>query len=207
MLKRFLLTLMIILSVAVALYGWALAFAPDMISNTGMQHHFANRPVPTYLHFVFGPLALAIGGFQFFAVVRSRTPKLHRYFGRLYVVSCLSSAVGGFLMALNTTEGPVAMAGFMGLAVGWVITTGMGYRKARARQFMQHREWMIRSFSLTFAAVTLRLYLPLFLGGFAMPFNEAYPIIAFLCWVPNLVMAEWIIRAGKRKVGQAPVMA
>jgi hypothetical protein len=51
---------------------------------------------------------------------------------------------------------------------------------------------MIRSFALTFAAVTLRLYLPFpMIWGFE--FIEGYRIIAWLCWVPNLLIAElWI---------------
>ena len=54
---------------------------------------------------------------------------------------------------------------------------------------MRHERWMIRSFSLTFAAVTLRLYIPIgMIAGF--PFNQAYVAIAWLCWVPNLMAAE-----------------
>jgi len=50
---------------------------------------------------------------------------------------------------------------------------------------------MIRSYSLTFAAVTLRIYLPLaFASG--IPFEIAYPAIAWLCWVPNAIVAEWM---------------
>jgi ABC-type spermidine/putrescine transport system permease subunit II len=61
------------------------------------------------------------------------------------------------------------------------------------RDFAAHRRWMIRSFALTFAAVTLRLYLPL---GFLLPvsFDDAYRVISFLCWVPNLLAAEWLLR-------------
>ena len=52
---------------------------------------------------------------------------------------------------------------------------------------------MIRSYALTLAAVTLRLYIPAALiSGFS--FEAAYPAISWLCWVPNLIVAEWIIR-------------
>jgi len=63
---------------------------------------------------------------------------------------------------------------------------------ARAREIPAHRRWMIRNYSLTFAAVTLRLYLPLaFLLG--IPFELSYPLVAWLCWVPNLVAAEYLV--------------
>jgi hypothetical protein len=53
---------------------------------------------------------------------------------------------------------------------------------------------MIRSYALTLAAVTLRLYLPSSqLAG--LPFTVAYPAISWLCWVPNLLIAEWFVRA------------
>ncbi|NVJ98036.1 MAG: DUF2306 domain-containing protein [Alphaproteobacteria bacterium] len=192
--------IMMLLACAVALYGWALVFIPEVVNNSAMQHHFTERPVPMYLHFTFGPLALAIGGLQFLGAFRARKPAIHRWIGRIYVASCLLSGVGGLFLALGTDQGGVAMAGFLGLAIAWIVTTSFGYADARARRFDTHREWMIRSFALTLAAVTLRIYLPLFLGGFGMAFSEAYPIIAFLCWVPNLIVAEVVI-ARKRRPG------
>jgi hypothetical protein len=49
-----------------------------------------------------------------------------------------------------------------------------------------------RSHALTYAAVMLRLYIPMsrILGP---PFEPSYQAISWLCWVPNLVVVEWII--------------
>ena len=58
-----------------------------------------------------------------------------------------------------------------------------------------HRRWMIRSYALTAAAITLRLYLPL-LSHLGIPFDMSYPVVAWLCWVPNLLFAEWLCRRG-----------
>jgi hypothetical protein len=52
---------------------------------------------------------------------------------------------------------------------------------------------MVRNFALTFAAVTLRLWLPTAIIAGA-PFELAYPVIAWLCWVPNLLLAELLLR-------------
>jgi hypothetical protein len=75
------------------------------------------------------------------------------------------------------------------LACAWLFTTVRGFLRIRAGDDIEHRAWMIRSYSLTFAAVTLRIYLPL---AFAVgaPFSIAYPAIAWLCWLPNLIVAE-----------------
>jgi hypothetical protein len=58
---------------------------------------------------------------------------------------------------------------------------------------------MIRSYALCFAAVTLRIWLPLFQFALGLEFIFAYRIIAWLCWVPNLVVAELIVRSLKMK--------
>ena len=52
---------------------------------------------------------------------------------------------------------------------------------------------MIRSFALTFAAVMLRIYLPLAQVA-GIPFDVSYPVISFLCWVPNLLVAELLLQ-------------
>jgi hypothetical protein len=70
----------------------------------------------------------------------------------------------------------------------------MAYLSIRRRDLAAHRAWMVRSYALTLAAVTLRIYLPAaVIGGLDMTF--AYPAIAWLCWVPNHVIAEWLLRA------------
>jgi hypothetical protein len=51
---------------------------------------------------------------------------------------------------------------------------------------------MTRNFALTFAAVMLRLYLPIAVAAGA-DFELAYAIIAWLCWVPNLLVADWLL--------------
>jgi hypothetical protein len=68
----------------------------------------------------------------------------------------------------------------------------MGWRAAMRRRLVEHRRWMIRSWALTLAAVTLRLYM-LALPGMSSPL-DAYRAISFLCWVPNLIAAELYLR-------------
>ena len=79
------------------------------------------------------------------------------------------------------------------LAILWLFTTLMGLRLAMARRFDAHRAWMIRSWALTFAAVTLRLYLPM-IPLFDVAFLDGYRAISFLCWIPNLIAAELYLR-------------
>jgi uncharacterized membrane protein len=157
------------------------------------------------VHVAGAATALLIGPLQFLPRLRARYPAVHRWTGRTYVVACLVGAVGGLFLAFGTTAGPIATAGFGSLAVIWFFVNVQGWRRAMDRRFDEHRAWMIRSFALTFAAVTLRLYVPL---GMAMhlPFLDAYRAISFLAWVPNLILAELYIRgafAGRARLASA----
>mgnify|MGYP001206114726 CR=1 FL=1 len=57
-----------------------------------------------------------------------------------------------------------------------------------------HKVWMIRNFSLTFGAVTLRLYMGLFSAFYVDP-SEAFQAVAWLAWVPNLIVVEWYLNS------------
>lgn len=121
--------------------------------------------------------------------------------GRLYGVAILISGIGALAMTPANNGGLAAKLGFGLLAVMWLGITGNSVRLAMARRIGAHRRWMIRSFSLTFAAVTLWLYLaPMMLAG--MSCGEAIPILAWACWVPNLVIAEWLLARRERERGR-----
>ena len=68
-------------------------------------------------------------------------------------------------------------------------------RSIKNKKMKDHRNWMIRNYSLTYAAVTLRIWLPLFIVLFGIEqFELSYAVIAWLAWVPNLIVAELFIR-------------
>lgn len=183
--------LMALMCLGVALVS-ARYLLPTPIMAEPMRFHLDARPTVFLTHVAGGVTALALGAFQ---LVTRKGPRRvwHRWAGRVYVLACLVGAVAGLWLALTSSAGPMAHWGFGLLAVAWFTTTGLGWRTAVAGQFGQHRRWMIRSLSLTFAAVTLRIMLPLIpLTG--MEFVEGYRWVAFLCWVPNLIVAELYLR-------------
>ncbi len=101
-------------------------------------------------------------------------------------------------MATVSEEGLPTHLGFGILALLWFFTGLQAYRMVRRGDIEAHRRWMIRNFALTLAAVTLRLYLPLMMAVLRWPFREAYITVSWLCWVPNLVVAEWMVRQRRR---------
>lgn len=195
--------LMTLLAIGVGGYGLAFALLPGFAESSHMAHHFEQRPLAMYGHFTLGPLALIIGAFQFLPVGSGRKPNWHRIIGRFYLVCCVGAGIAGIWMAFDSVAGLVSGIGLFLLGVYWLITTGMGYLRARAKNFGSHREWMIRSYALTYAGVTLRIQLGLAIPVMGYDFFEAYPVIAWSCWVPNALFAEWLLRRPTRLTAPA----
>lgn len=144
-----------------------------------------------------GIAALALGPWQFWGGLRNRALRLHRVLGRIYLISVMVGGAGGLAMATLAYGGLPSRAGFGFLAAFWLATGGLAYRAIRRGEVERHRAWMIRNYALTFAAVTLRAWVPLLeAGGFG--FEEAYVTTAWLSWVLNLVLAEVYLGARAR---------
>lgn len=172
-----------------------------------MAHHLNGNALALYAHIGVAPVALALMPFQFLSGLRTRRPMLHRWLGRFYVAAILVSGLAGLQLAFYTSAGSFAATGFAVLAVIWLGTTGAALAFALKRQFARHRIWMLRSAALTFAAVTLRVYLGL-LTGLGVEFETAYQLVAWLAWVPNaLVMEIYLWMERHRKDGVARVGA
>jgi len=180
---------------AVAVYGYLPLGAwlhPDMRAT------FEAHRAGIYAHVFASAIALALGPFQFWARLRTTRLTLHRWLGRLYLgIGVLVGGLSGLYMAFHAFGGPVSRLGFGSLALAWLYTGFRAYRAIRARDVAAHRRWMVRNFALAFAAVTLRLWLPVSVASGA-PFELAYPVIAWLCWVPNLLVAECLLHQERR---------
>jgi hypothetical protein len=146
-----------------------------------------------YTHILLGGLALLTGWVQFSASLRNKYLHLHRLMGKFYVVAVLLSSLAGIGIGLFATGGPIAAMGFVFLGITWFTTTLLGYINIRKMRVEQHQKMMIYSYAACFAAVTLRIWLPL-LSAWLGDFTTAYRIVAWLCWVPNLVVANLIYR-------------
>ncbi|MCE9669975.1 DUF2306 domain-containing protein [Myxococcus stipitatus] len=146
-----------------------------------------------YTHIALGGLALAIGWTQFVERLRLARPGAHRLLGKVYVGAVLLSGLAGVYVGFFASGGPIAASGFVSLGVVWLATTASAYWLIKRRRLDEHRLMMTYSYAACFAAVTLRLWMPVLapaLGGFI----PAYRIVAWLCWVPNLGVAYLISR-------------
>ena len=145
---------------------------------------------------VFTSLLTLLAGFtQFFPRLLRRASWLHRWMGRVYVFNvCLITGPASLVMAIYANGGWSSRIAFSVLACGWMFTTAMGWRTAVRRQWEKHRAWMIRSYALTLSAITLRAWKWLLVLLFDPRPMDVYRLVAWLGFVPNLLIAEWLIR-------------
>ncbi len=163
-----------------------------------LRQNLEANSIAFVLHTSFGGLALLIGPWQFISPLRGRCPGLHRWLGRAYVAACLISGLTAYSVALHTFAGPIAATGFLAMATAWNFTTSMGLAQIRRRQYLAHRQWMIRSYGLALSAVLLRLYLLIPLWLEVEDFLAAYRIITWVSWSSALILTEIYIKITRR---------
>ena len=171
--------------------------SPEAAIEGPLAQRFAEYITPLLFHAGGGIVALSLGAWGFWGTFRNRYLSLHRWLGRVYLLAVLVGGTAGLYMALTAFGGLPARIGFGMLGLLWLATGATAYLRIRRGEVHLHREWMIRNYALTFSAVMLRVWLPLFMAlGYEFP--EAYTTVAWLCWVPNLLVAELIISVGRR---------
>jgi hypothetical protein len=184
--------------------AWILMMSLSVLIAVGATRYFANNPdyyfpeqreifsnhlFSLLAHVSGSAFALFVGPLQFLPKLRRTRPRIHRTIGTSYIVAVVVGGVAGGLMAPRTYGGDVAHLGFGLLAICWLGVTLTALWMILAKRVAAHGRWMVRSFALTFAAVTLRLWLPA-LDKLGLPLEIAYPIVAWLAWVPNVICAE-----------------
>lgn len=156
--------------------------------------HITEWRIAFFTHVFTSMLVLLAGFTQFSRQLQKKHPKLHRIFGYIYVIDILMvTGPAGLLMGFYANGGISSRIAFVLLAVLWMAFTGIALFKAIKKNFIAHRAFMIRSFALTLSAVSLRCWKVIIANFTDIPPMDRYRIIAWLGWVLNLLIAEWII--------------
>lgn len=150
--------------------------------------------VSFYIHICASIISIGLGVFQFMPYLFNQYKSLHKRIGIVYVSSIiLAAAPSGFLISFYANGGLVSKLGFICLSFCWWITTWIAYKSAIKKNWSEHIKWMIRSYALTLAALSLRTegYL---LNSFTH-FNSInlYIFLAWFAWVGNLIVAEILL--------------
>ncbi|MTI29138.1 DUF2306 domain-containing protein [Fulvivirga kasyanovii] len=149
-----------------------------------------------YTHVITSCFCLIAGFTQFSGRLLSSTPKIHRAMGWLYVaVILLFAGPSGLIMSIYANGGMFSQAAFITLSVLWILFTYKGFKTAVMGDFSAHRKFMIRSYALTLSALTLRAWKWAIVLAFRPQPMDVYMLVAWLGWVPNLLIAEWYIRS------------
>lgn len=173
-----------------------LFFDPDHYAFVQQRLVYVANASSILLHIGLGVVALMIGPVQFFQGLRKRHPKLHRVCGYVYFVAVLLGGVSALIFAPEAFGGVSNTAAFSFLALLWIGSTIAAVISARRGQFPAHRQWMMRSYALTFAAATLRLQLGLLIA-LGLSFEQAYLIVPWSSWIINLIIVEWWLLSQK----------
>jgi len=164
----------------------------------GSYHHglsIDHWRIAFFIH-VYASMWVLFAGFtQFSKRLLRNQPKLHRALGYIYVADVLFiTGPAGLLMGFYANGGLLSRAGFLSLAVLWILFTAVALIKAKHKKFKAHRKFMILSYALTLSAITLRAWKYLITNTITLPPMDVYRVVAWLGWVGNLVVAFWIIK-------------
>jgi uncharacterized membrane protein len=148
-----------------------------------------------FVHVYASMWALLAGFTQFSSALQSFYPRVHRAFGYVYVTNVLLiTGPAALLMSVYANGGPTSKIAFGLLAIGWIAFTAVALSKAANGDFVGHRKFMIRSYALTLSALTLRAWKWSITNSVELPPMDVYRAVAWLGWVPNIIIAELLIR-------------
>ncbi len=164
----------------------------------GFEPWFAWRAL-LLVHVASAVIAMIAGSVSLVLGVRQSRMVIHRWAGRLYVVAVVISGLAGVPLSFTATGGILAIGGFLLLNHAWLKTTLMSYRAARGRDIALHRTWVVRSYAITFANMTVHI-LTTALTGIFDSHATAYTVAIWIGWPINVAIAEVWRRKSSRSL-------
>ena len=172
----------------------------DFLLTKQTIYHNKIWRISFYSHVFTSILVLVVGLTQFSKNILGNYTRVHRIVGWIYFVTVLLvSGPAAFVMALKANGGLASRTSFTLLSIIWYVCTLMALIRVKQKKYDSHSHWMIRSYALTLSAISLRVYAYMFdYFHIDFPPRDVYITVAWLSWVPNLLVAEIIINL-KRK--------
>ncbi len=176
------------------IYGWALKYltvSPDIYGIYWPKRGWL------LVHVVAGVVALALGPFQLSFAFSRRRALLHRVLGVVYITSVGLGSIGAIDLAFRTDFGWGFGLGLICMGLVWIATTALATVAISRKLVDQHREWMIRSYIVTFGFITFRITAAIFdIAGLGSLMDQL-TVASWFCWSVPLVVAEAVIQGRK----------
>jgi uncharacterized membrane protein len=170
-----------------------------MPANSDYDQGFVRRPGLTVLHIVPGLVFAILGPLQFVRAIRARHIQIHRWCGRIFLVSGVlvgtTAVVLGFFVGFG---GPTETAAVTFYSLLFLIFLGLAFISVLRRRIADHREWMLRAFALGLAVATMRPLLGIWLAISGRPFKELLGPAFWLAFSLHLMVAELWIAMSRR---------
>jgi uncharacterized membrane protein YozB (DUF420 family) len=161
--------------------------------NVGAANYWAMRGW-LLMHMTGGMIALLTGPWQFWTGFRMRYARLHRWTGRVFLTGVAIGSIGAYRMAVSTTFGWAFGFALLALATAWFSSAGMALYAILKGQVQTHKEWMVRTYVVTFAFVTFRVLNDYYPGSRLQPDGDRAITVGWASWVLPLLFTELILQ-------------
>ena len=146
------------------------------------------------IHILLAIISLITGPLGVIKAIRDKSRNFHRWNGRIYVLSIILNFIPGVYVSFFATGGLPSIIGFLILNTLWLTTTILGFWYIIRQKVMLHSQWIIRSFFLSFANITIYIIVAISHNLMNFSYGNSYTIAVWLCWPLNLIVAEFVIR-------------
>jgi hypothetical protein len=140
------------------------------------------RPVALPLHMVASGLALILIPIAAWA---RRRRGLHRPVGRAAAICVAAGGASALLVALASEATAMARAGFFAQGLVWLALLAVAFAAIRRGDVSRHARFMIAMAAVASGAIWLRLAMA-GIVAFGAPFDAAYGVAAWACWLVPL---------------------
>jgi uncharacterized membrane protein len=194
---------------AVVVLGFFIGVAlPYLLLDPAVLARYGPRRPWLLVHVAAGGVALLTGPVQLWLGLTNRATRVHRRLGLAYVAAVAVGSVAAFYLAAHTSLGWGFGTGITGLGIAWVVTTAMAVTAIRRGAVEQHRDWMLRSYVVTFAFVTFRAVWAALQAAGVGTRDEQLAMASWFCWAVPLLVVEVAIQGrgllAARRPGEAP---
>ena len=189
------------------LIGWTAVVAAALyfVAKDALHYYYGPTAHENYgtfvpwirLHVAAGMGALFAGLAQLRTGLRGGRWRLHRLVGRFYLGSIAVASLAAVALLTRPSGGWVTASGLAGVAVAWVTTSGLAYIAIRRGNIVQHREWMIRSYVVTFAFVNFRILYYVLEGLHVGRWKDRAAVSSWFCWAVPLLITELVLQGRK----------